>query len=451
MTRMYTRLFAFTLIELLVVVAIIAILAAMLLPALAAAREKARRASCLSNINQVGKALAAYSGDYSDYLPSWHGWFQGRDARGDKSQYDWCGTDHDRGTCNYTGNHDGNGAYRRPLEQFNCLYGDAKGSPPLHASYTRVTHYRCIATGDKTTKGQASGSAASVLQPGVTSPYFGAGKLNTTGNGIGMLLQSGYLADASVFYCPSSDNMITDIQDRKNATGTAFANTAQIGAWRLSDWRGAGGFDASAMMYGDWSRLTMANIAKIAIESHFMYRNVPLGCMNGWCVYVDGTGLRKLPGTKPSVHGRVGQPLFRTNRELAGRAVVADAFSKCGKRYDGLGNEINYLNGTAIANSRAIAGMGVRGHRSGYNTLYGDGHAAWYGDPQERVIWHIEGYSGNTYPGVSYASMSTNYCLSTTVFKSSPNVNAEDFQGRPFAIWHDLDVNASVDVGADEP
>lgn len=64
-----SRAAGFTLIELLVVIAIIAILAAILFPVFARARENARRASCQSNLKQIGIGIAQYTQDYDERLP----------------------------------------------------------------------------------------------------------------------------------------------------------------------------------------------------------------------------------------------------------------------------------------------------------------------------------------------------------------------------------------------
>src|ERR1700756_3607746 len=67
--RSYRRRSGFTLIELLVVIAIIAILAAILFPVFAQAREKARQASCASNMKQIGLAMIMYVQDYDETMP----------------------------------------------------------------------------------------------------------------------------------------------------------------------------------------------------------------------------------------------------------------------------------------------------------------------------------------------------------------------------------------------
>ena len=69
----------FTLLELLLVVAIIGVLAAILLPALSRARESARRASCLTNLSQLGIALQCYAEENEGQLP-WSGGKNNADA-----------------------------------------------------------------------------------------------------------------------------------------------------------------------------------------------------------------------------------------------------------------------------------------------------------------------------------------------------------------------------------
>ncbi|MHB9026811.1 MAG: type II secretion system protein, partial [Armatimonadota bacterium] len=59
----------FTLIELLVVIAIIAILASILFPVFAKAREKARQATCNSNVRQLATAVQMYVQDNNSRFP----------------------------------------------------------------------------------------------------------------------------------------------------------------------------------------------------------------------------------------------------------------------------------------------------------------------------------------------------------------------------------------------
>ncbi len=74
---MQSRRQGFTLIELLVVIAIIAILAAILFPVFARARDRARQASCTSNMRQIGLAAMMYAQDYDETLPAHYNFWMG--------------------------------------------------------------------------------------------------------------------------------------------------------------------------------------------------------------------------------------------------------------------------------------------------------------------------------------------------------------------------------------
>lgn len=60
---------AYTLTEIVIVLAVITVLAALLFPVFAFARAQSRRATCITNLHQLGTALSMYREDYDELPP----------------------------------------------------------------------------------------------------------------------------------------------------------------------------------------------------------------------------------------------------------------------------------------------------------------------------------------------------------------------------------------------
>ena len=369
---------AFTLIELLVVVAIIAILAAMLLPALSSAREKARRSSCMSNLKQVALGLESYLGDSAQYYPSWCGYgYPGHPA----STADWA----------YTG-----GTYTD--SRLGQTVWSAKG--PDSYVYKPVGYYRMIAVG---VKGDG-------WSPPAPAENWDAGQLNGAPWGLGYLAVNGYTADTRLFYCPSGEGMAAT-----GAYGRYSGSRAQL--------RYMGGSSGHTLLHGNWNSDTAQGVnygygyPGRAVTSHYHYRNSR--------VVVDLTTPTKqrIVGTRPVAYADPGCAFFKTSRLLAGRAVVADTFDN------------------ALSGSKATwPGRGLEAHKEGYHVLYGDSHVAWYGDPQQRIVW---------WPDISQATGVLSLGQSAYQYRAASSYNYPRASAVP--VWHLLDMAGGVDVGVALP
>ena len=442
---------AFTLIELLVVVAIIAILAAMLLPALAAAREKARQAGCINNLAQVGRAFIAYTGDYGGFVPSLPEWFG--------FEYDWCRPswrdcergDPESGSFGHgSSSFAGDGRTRYPTGTLNDPTGFLytrrlpDGTEGEIRLSTRPPNYYF---------NYAFRTIASAWKDWGNFRNFHEGMLNHAPKGLGLLMESGHLSDARVFYCPSAAEMQGD-------EGTDHPS-GKHGAYSLRHWRDAGGFDRQAMLFGDWEGTRYKDTSTMStIYTSYHYRLTPFGAFNPWHRWQEMERnepnfrpARRVPGTRPAVYARIGVPIFRSVRELGGRAVATDTFSK-GINYDALGRNIVAHGFTAtVADTRMIAGYGILAHRNAYNTLYGDGRVAAYNDPTEGILWHTQAeHDGNTRGAAMYAKHALNYWIgqyAAPLGRQVSKVTDSYFRHSAYAIWHELDNAGGVDVGVD--
>jgi len=274
------RLAAFTLVELLVVMAIIAILAGLLLPALASARERGRKATCASNLGQIGKSLAMYLTGYDEYYPSY---------------------------ANYGADSPAVDPYFKDSPRKVQEYQTRANSPRL-ASRNMVLAY-------------SSGRDASKLTHDPANP-----RPNFIANGLGIMVKKKHLPDGGVLMCPSLGGKTLTYY---GAGSTVEGYEHRSDLWKLL--RGRSHTQGIEQGDGTWLKEHAGSEEAVALLGSFSYRLQP------WVFgsYDSGTDTwtaagagdrRTVENTRPRVRAYYLCPPFKSRKQLGLRAVASDSF-----------------------------------------------------------------------------------------------------------------------------
>jgi prepilin-type processing-associated H-X9-DG protein len=253
----------------LVVIAIIAILASLLLPALIGAREKARRASCMSRLEQIGIALNSYTGDYSEYLPGDPGWgamnachfandttyadcatlcnVYGTGMVGQGPSIDcgpqnsmdyWVGTYSDMsGSVSLRPTTSGTGAVSpQHLVHIAWCTGDSPTAFFPDDNENPASWYGVIAYNHDNVLNQSTYMLSTVSTTGYAMPTgvlnpWSAGNLTLAPTGLGMLAAGNYVRDLQVFYCPTGQAYDADVESFVGGYQNSDMQAPQQSGW----------------------------------------------------------------------------------------------------------------------------------------------------------------------------------------------------------------------------
>jgi hypothetical protein len=261
--------------------------------------------------------------------------------------------------------------------------------------------------------------------------------------GLGYLAGTGYIEDMGVYFCPSATGMPADrVSDVMNYAATTLAECKQ-----------AGGTDPQTIARGNWGFLgNWVNnfgyryyVSARVLQSHYNYRMVP-SCVQPdsewYYAYDPPGGVTRTDLTyfcpmwvRPYQRFKASEPVFKTQKQISSRAVVSDSFSK----------DLGY----SVVRA-AVPGMGYWAHRDGYNVLYGDWIAKWYGDTQSRIMWWPRQGAGWTNLRYSLANnVLGDYWLPDYGNPNCYSGVADWGEKGHVGVWHSFDVANGMDVGVD--